>query len=120
MNKLLMMVQILGSFFCNKCLRSMLACRLMVKRGLGLTIERERARLSSFAPLWRHSIELDGIYRLHIDLAYDGAFELFWRHHSGRETPSEVFPSLRQVVIAALRQIEHYLKFSRSCEWTAA
>ncbi len=119
MHKLLR-IQMIGSFFGYKLSRWMVACRLAMKRCCGLAIERERWQLNSFGLLWRHAIELDGIYRLHVDLASDGAFELFWRHHSGVETPSEVFTSLRQVVSAALPQIERYMKFSPSREWTAA
>jgi hypothetical protein len=119
MNKLLM-VQMIGSFFGYQLSRSMILCRLLMKSCCGLPAERERLQLRSIGRLWRHSIELDGVYRLHIDLAPDGVFELFWRHHSGVETPSEVFTSLWQVAITALPQIERYMAFSQSREWTTA
>jgi hypothetical protein len=119
MNKLLM-VQMIGSYLGYKLSRLLVICCLVVKRCCGLAIERERLQLKSFGYLWRHSIELDGIYCLHIDLATDGVFELFWRHHSGNETPSEVFPSLRHVIVATLPHVERYMQFSRSREWTTA
>ena len=119
MSKLLM-VQMVFWYLGYKLSRLMIVGRLLMKSCCGLPAKRERLQLRSIGRLWRHSIELDGVYRLHIDLAPDGVFELFWRHHSGVETPSEVFTSLWQVVTTAQPQIERYRAFSQSREWTTA
>lgn len=117
MHTMLLMVHVVGSFLGCKLLRLIVACRLSLIRGCGLAIEREHSVLGSFGPLWRHAVELDGMYQLHIDLAYDGVFEVFWRHHSGEETPAEVFPSLWQALVAMAPQIDRYLMVTESNEW---
>ena len=119
MHTMLLMVQVVGSYVGCKLLRWMLACRMWLKRCCGLSVKREYAHLASYRPLWRHAIELDGMYRLHIDFAYDGVFEVFWRHHSGVETPSDVFPSLWQALVAMAPQIDRYLMVTESNEWNA-
>ena len=114
------MVQVVGSYLGYTLLRSINARRLLPSRWVMLVVKRERLLMSSFALLWRHSVELDGMYRLHIDKVWNGTYELYWRHHSGEETPAEVFPSLWRALVAAAPQVERYLNFSRSQEWTAA
>jgi hypothetical protein len=116
MHTMLLMVRVVGSYLGCKLLRSMIACRLWLTRCTGLAVEREYAHLAAFRPLWRHAVELDGMYRLHIDFAYDGVFEVFWRHHSGEETPAEVFPSLWQAVVAMAPQIDRYRTVTEASE----
>ncbi len=120
MQTLLLMAHIVGSFVGFKLVRLLVAFRLLLKRCFGLAAERERALLGAFGIVWRHVVELDGMYRIHIALAWDGAYEVFWRHHSGEETPADVFPSLWQAVVAALLQVDRYRSAASPNECAAA